>query len=71
MKSLDTLYSLLYSAGDPNFRDTTGALAADPNAQRLPDGVLIRALYRNAVSAIPALSARADSSIPRQTTLPP
>ena len=54
LKSGNSLGTYLYSSGNSNFRDTTGTAAADPNAQRLPDGTLVRAMYHNWVSSIPA-----------------
>jgi hypothetical protein len=56
-KSNDFLGSLLHSSGASTFRDPQGNLAADPNAQRLPDGGLVKALYNNWVSTIPAAPA--------------
>ena len=55
VKTVDQLSSLLYSGGSSNFYDTQGTPgSADPNAQRLPDGTLVRAMYHNWVTSIPA-----------------
>ena len=54
VKSVDLLSSMLYAAGNTSFRDLGGNLAADPNAQKLPDGNWVRSLYHNWVTAIPA-----------------
>ena len=54
VKTSDLLRSLLYSQGDPNFRDSASSLAADPNAQRLPDGNWVQSQYHNWVASQPA-----------------
>ena len=71
-KSNDYLSSLLNSAGASTFRDPQGSLATDPNAQKLPDGGLVRALYNNWVSSIPAAPAAPVVAVVNgSSTLPP
>ena len=53
VKSETLFSSLLYSAGDPNFRDPQNNAAADPNAQKLPDGTWVQSLYHNWVASQP------------------